>query len=380
MPEPARTAAPGAPGAVANSHATVGDTPPPASAGAGDARTAAAALEAHTAVPRRIWPGVAALAAGLVVLCCASLIVGAQPLSAGEVLAVFQGRGGSEATALVWEYRLPRTIVAIVVGAALGTAGALIQAFTRNPLADPGIIGINAGSALAVTLCVAFAGMGATGVLVWPAFGGALLATLAVMLVAGSGRAAANPLRITLAGVALAAVLSGIGEAIRLTNAATFDRMRQWAAGSAAGRDLGDLAQVAPALLVGIAIALLLARALNAMALGDDLAAAVGVNVRLVRLATVGAVALLVGGAVAVCGPIGFIGLMVPHACRLIVGNDQRRVIPLSLLAAPVIMLGSDVLSRVILPGREVPVGVVTAFVGAPVLIALVTRRKVFAL
>ncbi len=306
-----------------------------------------------------------------------SLFVGAEYVSPARVLSALLGEGDREAEILVFEYRLPRTLVAVAVGAALGTAGALIQAYTRNPLADPGILGVNAGATLFVALAILLGLPATIGSLVWPALGGAFFATMAVLLLASTGRGPATPVRMVLAGVALTAVFGGITAAIRLFDPTTFERFRSWVAGSVAGRSLEDLAGVAPYLALGLVLALLLVRPLNALALGEDLAAALGVSVRRTRVLTVLAVTLLVGAAVAVAGPIGFLGLMAPHVCRLLVGNDHTRIIPMSMLVAPAVLLVADTLARVVIPLREVPVGVVTAFIGAPVLIWLVSDRKV---
>lgn len=319
----------------------------------------------------------AGLAAVLAATVAASLVIGAEDLTAAQVFAALFGDDADrQAHLLVFEYRIPRTLVAIAAGAALGVAGALIQAYTRNPLADPGILGVNAGAAFGVTVAFGLGLSASTSALVLPALVGACAATVAVLLLASIGRGPATPVRMTLAGVALAAVIGGVTTGIRLSDPDTFERLRSWQAGSVAGRSLADLAEVAPYLGAGLALAVLLVKPLNAIALGEDLAASLGVNTRNVQVLTVVAVALLVGAATAVAGPIGFIGLMVPHACRLLVGNDHTRIIPMSALAAPVIILLADVVSRVLLPLRELPVGVVTAFIGAPVLVWVVRSRK----
>lgn len=335
--------------------------------------TATTARTAGLPLPAVLTGLGAALAAAVV----ASLVLGAEDLTAAQVVATLLGDDTDrEAHLLVFEYRIPRTVVAIAAGTALGVAGALIQAYTRNPLADPGILGVNAGAAFGVTVAFGLGLSASTSELVWPALLGAGAATVAVLLLASIGRGPATPVRMTLAGVALAAVLGGVTTGIRLSDPATFERLRSWQAGSVAGRSLADLAEVAPHIGAGLVLAVLLLKPLNAIALGEDLAASLGVDTRRVRTLTVLAVALLVGAATAVAGPIGFIGLMVPHACRLLVGNDHTRIIPMSALAAPVIILLADVASRVLLPLRELPVGVVTAFIGAPVLLLVVRGRK----
>lgn len=319
------------------------------------------------------------LSAALLVSVAASITIGAETVSPLRVLvAVAAGRDGDqEAWTLVLHYRIPRTLVGLAVGAALGVAGALIQAYTRNPLADPGILGISAGAAFATIVAIGAGWVFTTASLVWPSLVGALVAMVMVLLLAATGRGPATPVRMTLAGVALAAVLGGITTAVRLSDPTTFERFRSWSAGSIAGRGVSDLAAVAPFVVIGLVLAVLLVKPLNAVALGEDVASSLGTDVQRVRLGTVVSVALLVGAATAVAGPIGFVGLMIPHAVRLLVGNDHTRIIPLSVLAAPCLLLAADTLARVAMPLREAPVGVVTAFLGAPVLLWLIRDRQV---
>lgn len=305
-----------------------------------------------------------------------SLMIGANPIPPSALWEALNGRGDAETNYVLFELRIPRTAVGLVAGAALGVAGALIQAFTRNPLADPGILGVNAGAALAVALGVAFLGLRDASEFIWLAFLGALVVTVAVYLVGSSGRGAADPLRLTLAGVALGAVLSGITTGLTLSDPEAFDSMRSWNAGSLLGRGFDVLLPILPFLLFGLVIALGLTAGLNAVGLGDDIARAQGANVLGIRIGVIVAVTLLAGGATALAGPISFVGLMVPHVIRWTFGVDQRLIIPLSAVLAPVVVLLSDVLGRVIIAPAEVPVGIVTALVGAPVLIALARRRK----
>ncbi|MFJ2551751.1 iron chelate uptake ABC transporter family permease subunit [Microbacterium sp. NPDC087591] len=305
-----------------------------------------------------------------------SLMIGANPIPPSVLWDALNGRGDAETNYVLFELRIPRTAVGLVAGAALGVAGALIQAFTRNPLADPGILGVNAGAALAVALGVAFLGLRDASEFIWLAFLGALVVTVTVYLVGSSGRGAADPLRLTLAGVALGAVLSGITTGLTLSDPEAFDSMRSWNAGSLLGRGFDVLLPILPFLLVGLVIALGLTAGLNAVGLGDDIARAQGANVLGIRIGVIVAVTLLAGGATALAGPISFVGLMVPHVIRWTFGVDQRLIIPLSAVLAPVVVLLSDVLGRVIIAPAEVPVGIVTALVGAPVLIALARRRK----
>ncbi|SDG85425.1 iron ABC transporter permease [Microbacterium sp. 77mftsu3.1] len=331
-----------------------------------------------TTRPGRGILSVGVVAATLAVAVIASLALGANPLAPPAVIDALAGRGTRETSFVVWDLRVPRTVVGLIAGAALGAAGALMQAFTRNPLADPGLLGVGAGAAFAVALGVSLFGLSDPGEVVWPAFAGALLVTMAVSVIGASGPG--GPVRLILAGVALGAVLSGITTAITLTDPEAFDRMRGWNAGSLLGAGLDDLGAIAPFVAAGAVLAFALAPGLNAMALGDDVARSQGVNVGRIRIGVIVAVTLLAGAATAIAGPISFVGLMIPHVVRWIVGPDQRAVLPLSLLAGPVVVLAADILGRVVIAPAEVPVGVVVAFVGAPLLIALARRRTAGAL
>ncbi|WP_377319980.1 iron chelate uptake ABC transporter family permease subunit [Pimelobacter simplex] len=321
--------------------------------------------------------GLAVVLGGAVVL---SLAVGSNPLSPAEVLAALGGGGTDETRYVVRELRVPRTAVAVVAGAALGVAGALMQAFTRNPLADPGILGVNAGAAFCVALGVTFLGIRSITGYVWLAFAGALVVTAAVYLIGSTGRGRAAPVRLTLAGVALGAVLSGITTGLSLSNPTAFDKMRSWNAGTVLGRGFDVLVPVLPLVALGLALALLVARDLNAVALGEDVARSQGVDVARTRWLVVAAVTLLAGSATALAGPIAFVGLMVPHVVRWTLGPDQRRILAGTVLVAPALLLAADVVGRLLVLPGEMPVGVVTAFVGAPVLIVLVRRRGASAL
>lgn len=323
---------------------------------------------------RLLW--LAVLGAALLCSVVLSLAVGANPLGVGTVMETLRGHGNPEANYIVWSLRVPRTVAGLVVGAALGVSGALIQAFTRNPLADPGILGVNAGAAFLVAIGIAFFGIGSVSGYVWLSFAGALLVTVIVYAIGNSGRGSADPLRLTLAGVAIAAVLSGITTGMTLSNPDAFDQMRSWNAGTLLGRGFDVLLPVVPFIAIGLVLAVLISADLNSVALGDDLAKAQGVNVLRIRIVVVIAGTLLAGSATALAGPISFVGLMIPHIARWIFGPDQRLIVIASAVLAPILLLVSDVLGRlVVLPG-EMPVGIVTAFVGAPVLVVLVRRRK----
>ena len=325
---------------------------------------------------RRVLGLVAAIIA-LILVIAASLAIGARDMPLSEVLGAFFAPTGSDDQLVVLELRLPRTVLGILVGMGLGLAGGLIQALTRNPLADPGILGVNAGASLAITIGVAFFGISSITGYIWFAFAGALVATVGVYVIGSAGRSrTVDPIRLTLAGVAVAAVLTGMTKAILLTNERAFDAFRSWDVGAIAGRDFDTITAILPFIGIGTVLALALSHSLNAVALGDDLAASLGTSVNRTRVLSIIAVTLLAGAATAAAGPIGFIGLMIPHIARWIVGPDQRWILGYSLVLAPILLLASDVIGRVVMKPGELQVGVVTAFVGAPVLIALVRRKK----
>ena len=325
---------------------------------------------------RRVLGLVAAIIT-LIVVIAASLAIGARDMPLSEVLGAFFEPNGSDDQLVVLELRLPRTVLGILVGMGLGLAGGLIQALTRNPLADPGILGVNAGASLAITIGVAFFGISSITGYIWFAFGGALIATVGVYVIGSAGRSrTVDPIRLTLAGVAVAAVLTGLTKAILLTNERAFDAFRSWDVGAIAGRDFDTISAILPFIVIGTVLALALSHSLNAVALGDDLAASLGTSVNRTRVLSILAVTLLAGAATAAAGPIGFIGLMIPHIARWIVGPDQRWILGYSVVLSPILLLASDVIGRVVMKPGELQVGVVTAFVGAPVLIALVRRKK----
>jgi ABC-type Fe3+-siderophore transport system permease subunit len=311
----------------------------------------------------------------LVVLLVLSMMIGATAIAPSVVWdALFHPSSGIDQFA-IRDFRLPRTIVGLVVSVALGMSGALIQAFTRNPLADPGILGVHAGASFAVTVAVGIFGISEARGYMWFAFAGALVVTL-VVLGLGSTRHGRSPVVLVLAGVCVVGVLGGFREALQLTDPDAFDAMRSWNAGSIAGRPLDVVWPILPFIAVALVLAFAVSGSLDAMALGDDLAAAHGVRLARTRVLSVLTITLLAGGATAIAGPIVFVGLMVPHVARWIVGPNQRWIFAYSIVLAPSLVLASDILGRVVLRPGEIPVGIVTAFVGAPVLIALVRRKK----
>jgi iron complex transport system permease protein len=322
---------------------------------------------------RAAW--LVALLVALVVVALASLFVGSGGFSPAVVWKSLTEGGTSTTAILINDFRVPRALLAILVGSALGLAGCLIQAITRNPLADPGILGVNSGAYLAVVLAVTF--FGATGITsyVWWSFGGALIVSAVVYLIGSRGRGGGTPVRLVLAGVAVSYLLNGIALGISLRHPDTFDKIRFWQAGSLQGRQVDILWGILPFIVVGIAIALLVATSLNAIALGDDLARSLGANPLRTRIIGFLSVTILCGAATAAVGPVAFLGLMAPYVARTFVGQDQRWLVALTAVIAPLIFLLSDMLGRVI-ASSEVPVGLVTAFVGAPILVFLIRGSK----
>ncbi|MFE5393368.1 FecCD family ABC transporter permease [Streptomyces sp. NPDC056568] len=304
-----------------------------------------------------------------------SLAVGARQIPLDQVWSALSHPVGTENDAIVRDLRLPRTLIGAAVGAALGLGGAVMQTLTRNPLADPGLLGVNAGASAAVVTAIGVLGITSFAGYLWFALAGAALAATAVNAL-GGGRWA-TPVRLALAGTAVNAALFGYVNGLSLWHLSTLDEMRFWSVGTLAKREASLLLTVAPLLVAGALLAFALARPLGALALGEDHARALGTRVRRVRVLSVVAITLLCGGATAVCGPIGFIGLMIPHAARAFCGPDPRWMFPFCALYAPVLMLVSDVIGRVVMPPSEIEVGTVTAFLGGLLFIHLVRQRKV---
>lgn len=307
----------------------------------------------------------------------ASLVLGSRGLPPLDVLRVLMSPDGSDTSIIVRELRLPRTVLGLVVGAALGLAGAQLQGLTRNPLADPGLLGVSAGAALAIVSTSTVLGVGGATGQAWAALLGACGATAAVWLLAGSARGGASPLPLVLAGVALTALLSSLTTVLVLLDADTLDEYRFWAVGSLAGRDVALLGSVAPFLVVGLLLAVAGSRTLDLLALGDDLATGLGARVAWGRGGLALSATLLTAASVALAGPLVFVGLVVPHLGRALVGPAHRWLLPLSAVLGAVLLLLSDVVGRLVARPGEVQAGIVTALVGAPFLVALVRRRRV---
>lgn len=309
--------------------------------------------------------------------CLLSLRIGSVGISTPEVVEAFTAFDGSNEHLIVRTLRLPRTIIGLGVGAGLAIAGVAMQAITRNPLASPTILGINAGASFAIVTAVFLLGVVTPTMYVWFAFAGALAVAVLVYVIASVGRGGATPVKLALAGAVMTALLGSWISAVLVFNERTLDEVRYWLAGSIAGRDLDVFVQVLPFLVTGTVVCLLLANQFNTMALGEQVAAGLGQRTGLVRGVTTVAVVLLAGASVAAAGPIAFVGLAVPHAIRTVVGPDHRWLLPAAAVGGAVLLIGADVLGRILLRPSEIQVGIVTAFVGAPVLVHLVRSRRV---
>ncbi|WP_250001507.1 iron ABC transporter permease [Actinoplanes sp. M2I2] len=321
--------------------------------------------------------GLVVIAAALAGAALLSLAVGARDVPFGTVLhALVNPDPNSTEDLIVTQSRLPRTIVGLLAGAAFGLAGAVIQGVTRNPLADPGILGVNAGAGLFIVVAISFLGITNLTGYVWFGFLGAAVTSVLVYTVGSIGRGGATPVKLALAGAAVTAALTSFTTAVLITDVDAYDQFRFWQVGSLAGRGTDIAVQSLPFLIAGALLALWSARALNALALGDDVATSFGQNVIVARLVAAGAVVLLCGTATSMAGPLVFIGLVIPHIARSITGPDHRWLLPYSMALAPLLLLLADVLGRVVARPGEVQVGIVTAIIGAPIFVAMARREK----
>ena len=316
--------------------------------------------------------GLAACLAVLLVCLLASVRFGAARIGTWDVVSAFTDYGGSEDDLIIRTLRVPRALVAALVGAALAVAGAIIQGLTRNPLADPWILGIEAGAAFAV-VCSVFL-LGASSLTTYALFaflGGAIAAIVVYSLGTLGGM---SPMKLVVAGAALATLLSSLKTAILILNQQTLEEIRFWLAGSVAGRDLSLLLQVLPYVGAGLLLAFALGRQITALTLGDDVATGLGLRTSWLKVLCVVAVVLLAGSAVAIAGPIGFVGLVIPHIARFLAGVDYRWVLPYSALLGAMLLVSADIAARLVLRPQELPVGIMTALVGAPFFIYLARK------
>lgn len=333
------------------------------------------ALKRRPPHTRRAIGLVAALGV-LVFLCLLSIWLGSKEISFGSVWQLLWHDDGSADAVIIHSVRIPRTVLAVLVGAALGLAGTVMQALTRNPLADPGLLGISAGAAFAIVFSITVLGVSSLYGYIWFAFAGAMAATAVVYALGTQGRSGSSPVKLALAGVAVTALLGSITSAMVLADPVALNRYRFWSAGSLSGVDAGAMLRILPFLVVGGVLALASGPALNSLALGDDVAIALGRRLGPLRLRGALAITLLTGAAVAVAGPIVFLGLVIPHAVRFVLGPDYRWLLPYTAVLAPCLLLAADIVGRVMARPSEVRAGVIVAFIGAPFFIYLVRRRR----
>jgi iron complex transport system permease protein len=323
---------------------------------------------------RSLW--LLGLAVALACLCALSVTVGTRDVDWADISAALAGHADTIGQAAV-TVRIPRTLLAVTAGAALGLAGAIMQGVTRNPLADPGILGVNMGASLAVVVAVAWFDISSNEAYIWTAILGAGCSAVFVYTIGSLGRGGATPLKLALAGAATSVAFASMVIAVVLPRNDIAGGIRSWQIGGVGGATFERILPVLPFIAAGFLISLLSARKLNSLALGDELAAGLGERVALSRgIAALGAI-LLCGATTAVCGPIGFLGLVVPHLCRLLVGVDHRWLLPFSAIGGACLLVAADVVGRIVARPAELDVGIVTALIGAPFFIAIVRRQRV---
>ncbi|RDY30054.1 iron ABC transporter permease [Lachnotalea glycerini] len=313
---------------------------------------------------------------GIILCFAASLAFGSRNISLDTVLDTLF-TGGSSFESRVIRERIPRTVFSILAGASLGVSGALMQAITRNPVADPSILGVNTGASLFVVSGIAFFHINSASEYIWFALAGAAVTAIFVYRIGSMGYGGATPIKLALAGTATSAALSSLVSAVILPRTEVMNAFRFWQVGSVSGATWDGIRIIAPFLAAGLLMGIFLASALNAMALGDDVATGLGVRTGVVRLIGALAGVLLCGATTALAGPIGFVGLMIPHTMRLLCGSDMRLVVPMSAIGGAILLTTSDILGRLIGTPGELEAGIVTAFIGAPVLVSIAMRAKV---
>lgn len=328
---------------------------------------------------RRNTPATRIFAFGLFALLLAllslwSLTIGTTAIPLGDALRAIISEGTSHQDVVISTIRLPRVLTAIIVGSTLGVAGALMQAVTNNPLASPDLLGISAGAAFAVVISIVFFDAQSPLVFLWFAFGGAAVAGILVYMVASTGVSGVTPVKLALSGAVLSVFLGSVSASLLIFDMKAIDIIRLWSVGSLTGKDMAAVAAVAPFALAGVAATLLLAREVSTLSLGADVAQAVGQNVLLWRLVSGALMVLMAGSSVALAGPIGFVGLVVPHIVRLSLGTDYRWILPFCAISGALLVVMADGLQRS-LTGIDVPVGVTLALVGAPFFIWLARLR-----
>ncbi|MCK2018654.1 FecCD family ABC transporter permease [Peribacillus frigoritolerans] len=320
------------------------------------------------------WMGLFITILLLLFLLCSSIVYGYTDTTWKLAIDAFTNFNGTNEHIVIQSVRLPRALIASAIGASLAISGVLMQTLTKNPLASPDIFGVNAGAGLAVVTGVTVFGISNLQVFTWLSFLGAAIAAISIFMIGSMGRGGLTPMKLTLAGAAMTAMVASLTQGLLVSNEALLEQVLFWLAGSVSGRSLDNLVAVLPYLAVGWVLALIMSGKMNVLSMGEDVAKGLGLNIVLLKLVLGLAIILLSGGSVAVAGPIGFIGIVVPHLTRSIVGIDHRWLIPFSGLFGAVLLIAADVISRYILMPREVPVGVMTAIIGTPFFIYIARK------
>lgn len=320
------------------------------------------------------WMGLFITILLLLFLLCSSIVYGYTDTTWKMAIDAFTDFNGTNEHIVIQSVRLPRSLIASAIGASLAISGVLMQTLTKNPLASPDIFGVNAGAGLAVVTGVTVFGISNLQVFTWLSFLGAAIAAISIFMIGSMGRGGLTPMKLTLAGAAMTAMVASLTQGLLVSNEALLEQVLFWLAGSVSGRSLDNLVAVLPYLAAGWVLALIMSGKMNVLSMGEDVAKGLGLNIVFLKLALGLAIILLSGGSVAVAGPIGFIGIVVPHLTRSIVGIDHRWLIPFSGLFGAVLLIAADVISRYILMPREVPVGVMTAIIGTPFFIYIARK------
>ncbi|MBL3642427.1 FecCD family ABC transporter permease [Peribacillus frigoritolerans] len=320
------------------------------------------------------WMGLFITILLLLFLLCSSIVYGYTDTTWKMAIDAFTDFNGTNEHIVIQSVRLPRALIASAIGASLAISGVLMQTLTKNPLASPDIFGVNAGAGLAVVTGVTVFGISNLQVFTWLSFLGAAIAAISIFMIGSMGRGGLTPMKLTLAGAAMTAMVASLTQGLLVSNEALLEQVLFWLAGSVSGRSLDNLVAVLPYLVAGWALALIMSGKMNVLSMGEDVAKGLGLNIVFLKLVLGLAIILLSGGSVAVAGPIGFIGIVVPHLTRSIVGIDHRWLIPFSGLFGAVLLIAADVISRYILMPREVPVGVMTAIIGTPFFIYIARK------
>ncbi|MFE0558547.1 iron ABC transporter permease [Paenibacillus sp. FSL W8-0187] len=305
-----------------------------------------------------------------------SIAFGVTNVPLHQVLESFTHFNGSNEHLIILTARLPRALIALAVGASLAVAGALMQVITRNPIASPSTLGVNSGAAFFIIMSAGWLGISGLQSLTWVALIGAAVSGGIVFFLGSIGRDGMTPVKITLAGASIAAFFHSLTQGFMLSDGKMFDQVLVWLVGSVAGRDLNQLAAVWPYMTVGMLVALLLGRHLNALSMGDDIAQSLGQKTALIKLLAAAAVILLAGGSVAAAGPIAFVGIIIPHIVRHLIGNDYRWILPYSAVLGALLLVTADLGSRYIAMPKEVPVGVMTAIIGVPFFVYIARKGR----